>query len=55
MLTQPAERDKLGAAIWFRASVDLVLVARALQVLVEPRERLERAIAQEALVRLPIP
>ena len=55
MLTQPAECDKLDAAIRFRAPVDLVLVARALQVQVEPRERRERAIAHEALVRRPIP
>jgi len=55
MLTQPTQRDKLGATVRLRALVYLVLVARALQVTVEPRERLELGVAQEALVRLPVP
>jgi len=55
MLTQPTERDKLDAAVQFRAPVYLILVYRTLQVLVEPRERQERPVAQEALVRIPIP
>ena len=38
-----------------RALVYLVLVARALQVTVEPCERLELGVAQETLVRLPVP
>ena len=42
MLTQPIERYKLGPAIHLCAPVYLVLVARALQVLVEPRECGER-------------
>ena len=55
MLTQPAQCDKLGATVRLRALVYLVLVARALQVRVEPRERLELGVAQETLVRLPVP
>jgi len=55
MLTQPTERDKLHSAIRFWAPVDLLLVARALQVLVEPVEGSERGIAQEALECPPIP
>jgi len=55
MLTQPTQRDKLGATVRLRTLVYLVLVARALQVTVEPRERLELGVAQEALVRLPVP
>jgi len=55
MLTQPTKRDKLNSAIRLWAPVDLLLVARALQVQVEPVEGFERGIAQEALVRRPIP
>jgi len=55
MLTQPTERDKLKTAIRIWALVDPLLVARALQVLVEPCERFERGIAQETLVLPPIP
>ena len=55
MLTQPTQRDKLGATVRLRTLVYLVLVARALQVTVEPCERLELGVAQEALVRLPVP
>jgi len=55
MLTQPAQRDKLSATVRLRALVYLVLVARALQVTVEPCERLELGVAQETLVRLPVP
>jgi len=55
MLTQRTERDKRSTAIRPWAPVDPLLVARALQVSVEPRERFEREVAQEALVRRPIP
>jgi len=55
VLAQPTQRGKLGFAIRLWASVDLVLVARALQVLIEIRERPIRPIAQKALVRHPIP
>jgi len=55
MLTQPTERDKLHTAIRLWALVNPLLVARALQVLVEPRESFERGVAQETLVRRPIP
>ena len=55
VLTQPTERDKLGATIRLRTPIYLVLVARALQVLIEPLERLELRVAQETLERLPIP
>ena len=55
MLTQPTERHKRSTAIRLWTLVDLLIVARAPQVLVEPRERFERRIAQEALVRRPIP
>jgi len=55
MLTQPTERDKRSTAIRLWALVDPLLVTRALQVSVEPRERFERGIAQEALIRPPIP
>jgi len=55
VLTQPTERDKLGATVRLRTPVYLVLVARALQVLVEPLERLELGVAQETLVRVPVP
>ena len=55
VLTQPAERDKLGGAVRLWAPIYLVLVARALQVLIEPRERVERGVAQETLVRLAVP
>jgi len=54
MLTQPTERDKGNTAIRLWALVD-PLVARAPQVLVELRERIERGIAQEALEHPPIP
>jgi len=50
MLTQPTERYKLGPAIHLWAPVYLVLVARALQVLVEPCESGERRVTQEALI-----
>ena len=42
MLTQPTQRYKLGLAIRLWAPVYFVLVARALQELVEPRECGER-------------
>ena len=54
VLTQPAKRPKLGATVRLRTPIDLVRMPRALQVLVEPRERLERPFAQEALVLLAI-
>jgi len=55
VLTQPAERDKLGAAVRLWAPVYSVLVDRALQVLVEPGERIKLPVAKEALVCEPIP
>jgi len=54
MLTQPTERYKLGPAIHLWAPVYLVLVARAFQVLVEPRECGERRVTQEALICDPV-
>jgi hypothetical protein len=45
VLTQPTKRDKLGPAVRLWASIDLILVARALQVLVEPRKRPECRVA----------
>ena len=44
MLTRPNEHDKLGATICLWELVCLVLVARALQVPVEPRECAERQV-----------
>jgi hypothetical protein len=55
MLAQPAKRGKLGSAIRLWASVNLVRVAWALQVLIEVREGPKRRAAQEALVCHPIP
>ena len=55
MLAQPTKRRKLDSAIRLWASVDLVLVTRALQVLIEMRKRPIRRAAQEALERRPIP
>jgi hypothetical protein len=55
VLTQPTQRDKLGPTVRLRTPVYLVLVTRALQVLIEPLERLENRVAQETLVRLPVP
>jgi len=55
VLTQPAERDKLGGAVRLWAPIDLVLVARAPQVLIEPPERVECGVAQETLVCLAVP
>jgi hypothetical protein len=55
VLAQPTKRCKLDSAIRLWASVNLVLVARALQVLVEMRERPVRLVAQKALERPPIP
>ena len=55
MLAQPAKRRKLDSAIRLWASVDLVRVAWALQVLVQVREGPKRRVAQEALVCCPIP
>jgi hypothetical protein len=55
VLTQPAKRRKLDSAIRLWASVDLVLVAGALQVLIEMRERPIRRVAQEALECRSIP
>jgi hypothetical protein len=55
VLTQPAERGKIGAAVRLWAPVYLVLVDRALQVLVESGERIEGLVAKEALVCRPIP
>jgi hypothetical protein len=55
VLTQPTKRDKLGLAICLWASIYLILVARATQVLIELRERPECRVAQKALVHVPIP
>ena len=55
MLTQPTEGDKFRTTVRIWAPVYLVIVARALQVLVEAREHLKLGMAQEALVRLPVP
>lgn len=55
MLAQRAERDELDAAVRFGAPIYLLVVARALQMLIEAVECLERGVAQEALVLHPIP
>src|SRR5579863_5700853 len=55
MLTESTQCNKFGAAVRLWASIYLVLVYWALQVLVEPRERIERPVAEEALVCRPIP
>ena len=55
MLTQPAERPKLDAAVQLWASIYLVLVGRTLQVLVQVHKLIERLVAQETLIRGPIP
>ena len=55
MLAQRAKRDELDAAIRFRTSIYLLVVARALQVLIQAVECLERRVAQEALVLQPVP
>ena len=55
MLTQPPEHDKLGVAVRVRAPIDVFVVARALQVPIEPCEGLERGVAQETLVCLAVP
>jgi hypothetical protein len=55
VLAQSAQRDKLATAIRLGTPVNLALVARALQVLVEAGERPERGVAQETFERHPIP
>jgi hypothetical protein len=55
MLTQPTKRDKFGPAIRLWASINLILVAWATQVLIELREGPEGRVAQKALVYVPIP
>ena len=55
MLAQPTKRYKLDSTIRLWTFVNLGFVARALQVLIEPRERPKRLVAQEALVPRPIP
>ncbi len=55
VLAQPTKCDKLDPTILLWASVNLVIVAWALQVLIELHERPERRIAQKALVFHPIP
>jgi hypothetical protein len=55
VLAQPTKRHKLDSAIRLGASVDLIIVAGALQVLIEARKRLKRRVAQEALIFRPIP
>ena len=51
VLAQPTKRRKLDFAIRLGASVDLVLVTGALQVLIEMHKRRIRRVAQEALIR----
>jgi hypothetical protein len=51
VLAQPTKRLKLGSTIRLWASVDLVLVTGALQVLIEMRKQPIRRVAQEALER----
>ena len=55
MLAQPTERRKLDSAIQLWTSVNPLQVKRALQVLIELRERPIRPVAQKALERPPIP
>jgi hypothetical protein len=55
VLTQPTKRGKLGPAVRLWASINPILVARARQVLIEPRKRRECPVAQEALICLPVP
>jgi len=55
VLTQPAERDKLDAAVRLWASIYPILVERTFQVLLEPHERIERPVAQETFIRVPVP
>ena len=55
MLAQPTKRYKLDSTIRLWTFVNLGFVARALQVLIEPRERPKRLVAQEALVPRSIP
>ena len=45
VLAQPTKRDKLGPTVRLWASINLILVARATQVLIEPRERPECRVA----------
>ena len=54
MLAQRTKCDELDAAVRFRALIYLLVVARALQVLIEAVECLERRVAQEALVLHPV-
>ena len=55
VLAQPTKRHKLHPAVRLWASINPIRVARALQVLIELRERSECRVAQKALVRVPIP
>jgi hypothetical protein len=55
VLAQPTKRCELGSAIRLWASVYLLQVTRALQVLIEVRELSIRPVAQKALVRHTIP
>ena len=55
VLAQPAKCRELDSAIRLWASVDLVRVARALQVLIEVREGPKCRVARETLVCHPIP
>jgi len=55
VLAQPAKCGEFDPAVRLRASVNLVRVAWALQVLVEVRECPELRLAQEALECHPIP
>jgi len=55
VLTQPAERGKVDAAVRLWAPIDLVPVERTFQVLVEPHKRVERPVAQQTLICIPVP
>jgi len=55
VLTQPAERDKLDAAVRLWTPIDLVPVEWTFQMLVEPHKRIECPVAQETLIRRTVP
>ena len=55
MLAQCAERGELDAAVRFWAPVHPLAADWAFQVSIEAVERIECGVANEALVRLPVP
>jgi len=55
VLTQPAERDKLDPAVRLWAPIYPVFVERTFQVLLELHKRIERPVAQETFIRVPVP